>query len=287
MVDGVGYNVERAGVGPALVLLHGFTGSAATWAPFVPAFAREFDTLAIDLPGHGATDAPGDPARYTLERTVEDLVAILDRLGIERAAWLGYSMGGRVALATAVMVPSRVAALVLEGASPGIADPGERAARARDDEALAGFIEREGMAAFVERWEALPLFASQARLLEEIRAAQRRQRLANDPRGLANSLRGVGQGAQPPLHDRLGEVGVPALLLAGAEDAKFRRLAQEMAVAMPMAQVAVIPDAGHAAHLEQPAAFERMVLRFLRSLDLDSGAREQARTQDCAAARMP
>ena len=268
MVDGVGYNVERAGAGPALVLLHGFTGSAASWAPFVPAFARELDTVAIDLPGHGATDAPGDPARYSLERTVEDLVAILDRLGIERAAWLGYSMGGRGALGSAVMAPSRVAALVLEGASPGIADPGERAARARDDEALAEFVEHEGVAAFVERWEALPLFASQRRLPQEIRAAQRRQRLANDPRGLANSLRGMGQGAQPPLHDRLGEVGVPVLLLAGAEDAKFRRLAQEMAVAMPMAQVAVIPDAGHAAHLEQPAAFERAVLRFLQSLEL-------------------
>ena len=268
MVDGVGYNVERAGEGPALVLLHGFTGSAATWAPFVPAFAREFETVAIDLPGHGATDASGDLARYSMERTVEDLVAILDRLGIERAAWLGYSMGGRVALGTAVMAPSRVAALVLEGASPGIADPGERAARARDDEALAEFVEHEGVAAFVERWEALPLFASQRRLPQEIRAAQRRQRLANDPRGLANSLRGMGQGAQPPLHDRLGEVGVPVILLAGAEDAKFRRLAQEMAVAMPMAQVAVIPDAGHAAHLEQPAAFERAVLRFLQSLEL-------------------
>jgi 2-succinyl-6-hydroxy-2,4-cyclohexadiene-1-carboxylate synthase len=222
-----------------------------------------------------------------MERTVEDLVAILDRLGIERATWLGYSMGGRVALGAAVMAPSRVAALVLEGASPGIADPLERAARVRDDEALAEFVEREGVAAFVERWEALPLFASQTRLPEEVRAAQRRQRLANNLRGLANSLRGVGQGAQPPLLDRLGEVGVPALLLAGAEDAKFRRLAQELAAAMPMAQVAVIADAGHAAHLEQPAAFERAVLRFLRSLDLGNADNGQAKIHDRAAVRAP
>ena len=282
MVDGVGYNVERAGEGPALVLLHGFTGSAATWAPFVAAFAREFDTVAIDLPGHGASDAPDDPARYSMERTVGDLVAILDRLGIERAAWLGYSMGGRVALGAAVMAPSRVAALVLEGASPGLADPAERAARVRDDEALAAFIEREGVAAFVERWEALPLFASQGRLPEEVRAAQRRQRLANDPRGLANSLRGIGQGTQPPLHDRLGEVGVPALLLAGAGDAKFRRLAQEMAGAMPAAEVMIIEGAGHAAHLEQPRAFEEAVRAFLHRVDLPAAAPVALRHTDRA-----
>ena len=273
-VDGLTYHVERAGVGagPALVLLHGFTGSTATWAPFLPAFAREFDTVAIDLPGHGATDAPGDPARYRMERTVADLAAILERLGIGRAAWLGYSLGGRVALGVAALAPSRVVALVLEGASPGIADPAERAARVRADEALAARIERDGIERFVDEWAGLPLFASQARLPAEIRTAHRRQRLANSPLGLANSLRGIGQGAQPPLHDRLGEITAPALLLAGAEDAKFRRLAAEMAAAMPAAEVLVIEGAGHAAHLEQPRAFEEAVLAFVRRHDPPASA---------------
>jgi 2-succinyl-6-hydroxy-2,4-cyclohexadiene-1-carboxylate synthase len=268
-VDGLTYHVERAGAGAgtALVLLHGFTGSAATWAPFLPAFAREFDTVAIDLPGHGATEAPRDPARYRMERTVADLAAILERLGIARAAWLGYSLGGRVALGVAALAPSRVAALVLEGASPGIADPAERAARVRSDEALAARIERAGVAAFVDEWEGLPLFASQGRLPADVRAAHRRQRLASDPAGLASSLRGIGQGAQPPLHDRLGEIAAPTLLLAGAEDSKFRRLAAEMAAGMPAAEVVVIEGAGHAAHLEQPRAFEEAVLAFVRRLD--------------------
>lgn len=266
-IDGLGYRVERDGAGPALVLLHGFTGSAATWAAHIPAFSREYTTIAIDLPGHGGTGAPTDLGRYRMDRVVADLGAILDRLGVARAAWLGYSLGGRVALQVAAAAPARVAALVLEGASPGIADPAERAARVASDEALADRIEREGVAAFVEHWERLPLFASQARLPAERRAALRRQRLANDPHGLARSLRGMGQGAQPPLHDRLRAIEAPALLVVGEEDEKFRRLAAEMAAALPAAEVAVVPGAGHAAHLEQPERFNEVALRFLTQLD--------------------
>lgn len=278
MVNGVTYNVavKRVGSGPALVLLHGFTGSAATWAPHLPAFTRGHTVVAIDLLGHGASDAPADPSRYTMARTVDDLTAILGQLDLARAAWLGYSMGGRIALAVAAVRPDLVDALVLEGASPGIADPGERAARVQADETLAARIERDGVAAFVAGWERLPLFASQARLPDAARAVQRRQRLANNPTGLANSLRGMGAGAQPPFHDHLSAIAVPTLLIAGAEDAKFRHLAAQMAAALPNATVAIVPDAGHAAHLEQPRAFEEAVLGFLRLVE-QPGERETTR----------
>lgn len=268
-VNGVHYHVERAGSGPPLVLLHGFTGSAVTWEPFLPIFARAFATIAIDLLGHGQSAAPANAVRYRPECVVADLVVLLDRLGVRRAAWLGYSLGGRVALRVALEQPPVVAALVLEGVSPGIADAAERAERARSDEALAELIEREGITAFVDRWERLPLFASQTRLPPAAWAALRRQRLANDPVGLANSLRGLGQGAQPPLHGRLADVRVPTLLIVGEEDAKFRRLAEEMAAIMPEARVAVVTGAGHAAHLEQPDLFAQAVLDFLRSLSWD------------------
>src|SRR5262249_26256974 len=128
---------------------------------------------------------------------------------------------------------------------------------------LAAFIERAGVPAFVDRWEALPLWASQARLPAAVRAAQRAQRLQNRAPGLANSLRGLGTGAQAPLHERLAELPMPVLLIAGALDAKFRALASEMAAALPAAHLALVPDAGHAVHLEQPAVFDRLVAEFL------------------------
>lgn len=274
MVNGVRYNMTRVGNGPPLVLLHGFTGSLQTWNAIMPRLAQEFDTIAIDLLGHGATDAPSDAARYRAEWIVADLVAVLDHLGIRRAAWLGYSMGGRAALHVAIERPSRVSALALEGTSPGIVDPRERAERLRSDEALADAIESEGVAAFVDRWERLPLFASQSRLPREMREWIRRQRLANTPVGLANSLRGFGQGAQRPLHDRLGDVRAPTLLVVGAEDDKFQRLAGEMARRMPKARLEVVPEAGHAAHLEQPVRFIEIVSGFLREQRLHAMTEE-------------
>ena len=149
-VNGVCFNVERAGAGPALVLLHGFTGSSTTWADHVPVFAREFDTVAVDLLGHGASAVPIDPERYRMEHAVADLTGLLDQMNISRAAWLGYSMGGRVALQYAVAQPARVAALVLEGASPGIADPAERASRVRERRSV-GRFRRAGRVGSVRR----------------------------------------------------------------------------------------------------------------------------------------
>ncbi|MBX6341499.1 MAG: 2-succinyl-6-hydroxy-2,4-cyclohexadiene-1-carboxylate synthase, partial [Thermomicrobiaceae bacterium] len=234
-------------------------------------------TVAVDLLGHGASDAPRDPARYRMERCVADLLALLDALDLPRAAVLGYSMGGRVALHLALAAPERVGALVLESASPGIPDAAERAARRVSDAALADLIEREGIAAFVDHWERLPLWASQASLPREVRARLRAQRLAHRPDGLAGSLRGLGAGEMAPVHDRLGALGMPALLVAGALDEKYRALAEWMAIAMPRARVAVVPGAGHAVHLERPEAFLRAVGAFLEEVAVDAaGGGEQA-----------
>jgi 2-succinyl-6-hydroxy-2,4-cyclohexadiene-1-carboxylate synthase len=271
----VALNVERAGDGPPLLLLHGFTESAAGWGPQVAAWGPFFTTLAVDLPGHGRSVSPDGVAAYTMDATLADLVAVLDRQGVGRAHLLGYSMGGRVALALAVAQPERVGALVLESASPGLADAGERAARVAADAALAERIEHEGVPAFVDYWEALPLWASQARLSPEARAALRAGRLQNTPVGLANSLRGLGTGSQPPLWDQLGDLACPTLLVAGCEDAKFSDLARQMAAQIPDNELLLVHNAGHAVHLEQPAVFARLVRDFLLQhndlVDLEEG----------------
>ena len=267
-VNGIHLNVEERGRGEPVLLLHGFTGSAATWQGCSDAWDG-WRCIAVDLIGHGESDAPADERRYTMEHCVADLVALLDALGVVRLPVLAYSMGGRVALQLAAAAPERVSALVLEGASPGIDDPAERAARVVSDRDLADAIERDGVPAFVDRWERIPLFSTQPRLPEDLRARLRAQRMANRPHGLANSLRGMGAGAQTSLWPRLDALTMPALLIAGAEDHKYSEMAAAMADRMPAAGVCIVPDAGHAVHLERPEVFNDRVKEFLSTCLLD------------------
>lgn len=267
VIDGVAYEYERAGSGPPIVVLHGFTGSIAAMRDVTEALAVDHEVVAIDLPGHGGTAV----AALTMDRVASDLARIVEGLGLNRPAWFGYSLGGRTALTVAVLAPHVVGALVLEGASAGIADPAERAARVAADEALALAIERDGVTAFVDAWECLPLFATQLELPAERRHALRSQRLANSAPGLAQSLRGMGTGAQRPLHDALAAIDVPVLIISGERDVKFTAIARELAAAIPNAQVAVIPAAGHAAHIEQSREVLRRVQLFLR----DAAARPE------------
>ena len=262
-VNRVTYHVEVEGSGPAVFFLHGFTGSSATWAPHLAAL-KGFTTVRIDFPGHGRSDAPAEVQRYGMEACVDDILAIQDLLGIKRCAIVGYSMGGRVAMRVALQAPERLWALVLESASPGIANATDRKDRVIQDARLAERIRKEGVAAFADYWQALPLFASQSRLPEAARQALRDQRLQHTAEGLANSLEGLGAGMQEPVLQRLRDLRLPCLLLAGALDAKYRELAYEMATVLPQCRAHVVPDAGHVVHLEQPTAFDDIVRDFLQ-----------------------
>jgi 2-succinyl-6-hydroxy-2,4-cyclohexadiene-1-carboxylate synthase len=253
---------DIAGDGPPLVLLHGFTGSRATWTPLRGALARRWRTIAVDLPGHGASPAPtGD-----LRALAAALVGVLDRLDLGRAHWLGYSLGGRAALHVAVAHPERVDGLVLESTSPGIAQALARRERIRSDTLLADAIRRDGLDAFIERWTAQPLFATQRRLPDDVRARERAIRATNTADGLAAALLAFSPGRQEPLWSRLPEVGARTLLVAGARDPTYRAHAEAMAARMPHAAVAVVPDAGHTVHLEDPVAFTAAVDAFLAAV---------------------
>ncbi len=261
--DELRLHVVVAGQGPAVVLLHGFTGSVRTWTPLSSRLANACTTIAIDLPGHGASTAPVDPSRYALTRFADDVCRVLDVLDVPLATILGYSMGGRAALQIGLRYPARVKALVLESTSPGMLDVDERAARVGTDNELAMAIERHGIPAFVDRWERLPLWESQTSLSDAVRAGLRAQRLENDARGLANSLRGAGAGIDTPVVDRLAALRVPVLLLAGALDTKYVTLARLMERRLPEARLAIVAGSGHAVHLERPEEFAREVEQFL------------------------
>ena len=259
--DGLRWAVRVAGEGPAMLLLHGFTGSARSWDELMAATAAVGCTMiAPDLPGHAGT--AWRAGGVTVERTAEDLADLLHALRYERAHVVGYSMGARIALRLAVAHPACVVRLVLEAPSAGIADPGERSARRAADESLALVLERDGSVPFVDAWEAMPVLAGEARLGAGARASLRTIRLGHHPAGLAASLRGAGQGAMEPLHDRLGEISSPTLVIVGRDD-PARDRAAAVAAGIPGARLAVIDGAGHAPHLEAPLAFSRLVLDFV------------------------
>ncbi len=268
-VNGVSYNVEERGPQeyPPLVLLHGFTGSAASWGRHLDVFEEaELRVIAIDMLGHGKSDAPNDPYRYDIRECRADILTLLIEMDVhaEEAVLLGYSMGGRIAIYTAFS--GFFHGLILESASPGIADPSEREERVKNDEQLAERIERDGIEAFVDYWESLPLFASTQRLPTKQRQALHAQRLKNSTVGLTNSLRGVGAGMQPDMREQLYRLTYPTLLITGILDSKFTSIAQEMVQLLPDAQLTVVPDAGHIVHLEQPKTFDRLVRDFCLSI---------------------
>jgi len=267
VASGRSLRVLEEGTGVPVLMLHGFTGSAESMNVAADALAGRAALIRPDLVGHGGSIAPDEPDAHSMEACVADLDALLDARGLPSAHVVGYSMGARVALALAVWRSARVRSLVLIGGRAGIEDSRERVERRRADEVLADRIEARGLGWFVDHWMGLPLFASQARLgrraLERARAARLRQR----PAGLAASLRGMGVGAQPPLFDSLHRVDVPTLLVVGDEDAKFAALAEDLAGRLPHARVARIPCAGHAAHLENPAAFGAELRHFLAGLE--------------------
>jgi 2-succinyl-6-hydroxy-2,4-cyclohexadiene-1-carboxylate synthase len=263
MRDGLRLHVRVQGEGEPLLMLHGFTGSVEAWGEeTLSGLAQAYQVVAVDLLGHGGSDFSTDPERYRIEEILRDLRQVLDALGIEKARWLGYSMGGRVALAGAVLRPSRVSGLILESASPGLPGENERRARRRADEALAEGILRGGMEAFVDHWMGLPLFATQGKLPPKVREANRERRLRNEPEALAACLRGLGTGAQPSFWEDLPGIRVPTLLLAGEEDQKFSELARRMATSIPGSELRLIPRAGHSIHLENPFAWLAAVRTF-------------------------
>ena len=254
-LNGADYAVEVSGTeteATPYLLLHGFSGAAANWSQVASVLAEQTRVVAPDLLGHGRSAAPADPARYAMPSAAADLSTLWQRLDLPPVHLVGYSMGGRLALYLALAYPQMVARLTLESASPGLDSEAERAARRAADEALAERIERGGIPAFVAVWENLPLFATQS---ADAKASLRAVRLAQRPQGLANSLRGMGTGAQSSLWPRLPELTMPVHLISGALDAKFSAINLRMQTLIPSAHLTLIADAGHTIHLEQPDAY--------------------------------
>ncbi|HTA36751.1 MAG TPA: 2-succinyl-6-hydroxy-2,4-cyclohexadiene-1-carboxylate synthase [Solirubrobacteraceae bacterium] len=233
-----------------LVLLHGFSGTRHAWDGVVERIDGErYRPLALDLPGHG--EASAFAGAITFDACVETVLASSP----ERFALCGYSLGGRIALHVALTAPERVSRLVLVSCSPGIEDDGQRAERHAADERLAKELESIPFEQFIEKWRTQPLFAGDPpEAGERAREDQRR----NEPIALAKAMRGLGTGEMTPLWNRLGELQMPSVFVAGERDAKFRAIGQRMVALMPDANFVVIPG-GHALALESPEELARMI----------------------------
>lgn len=263
-IRNVNYHVKICGTGEPVVLLHGFTGDGTTWDS-VTSHLMKYQLIIVDIIGHGKTDSPIDEKRYGMEEVVEDLKEILQFLKIDKTNIIGYSMGGRLALSFTIRYPEYVNRFVLESSSPGLKTEAERIERQKSDEALAQFILNNGIEAFVDYWENIPLFKTQSTLPEMIQKQIRTQRLQNNPIGLANSLRGMGTGSQPSWWDHLKNFQIPVFLVCGELDTKYCLIADEMDRLMPNAQKMIIQKTGHAIHVEQPRIFGKIVDEFFHS----------------------
>ncbi|MDP1848745.1 MAG: alpha/beta fold hydrolase [Solirubrobacteraceae bacterium] len=230
-----------------LLLLHGFTQTGRGWDEVVRHLDGErYRALAPDIRGHGAA-ATRRPIDF--DACVRDAVGLMPGPG----ALAGYSQGGRLALHVALAHPELVTRLVLVSATAGIEDAAERARRRAADADLAAWMEADGrrMTEVADRWGAQPLFATQS---PAVAAMARADRLGNEPAHLAAALRGIGTGAMAPLWDRLGELAMPVLVLAGERDEKYVGLGRRLAAAVPAGRLEIVPDAGHALALEAPEA---------------------------------
>lgn len=226
-------------------MLHGFGGTGRAFDRVIAALPSErYTPVALDLPGHGERSRPD--GRITYERCAELVLAS----GPDRFVLCGYSMGGRIALQVALRAPDRVSRLVLVSATAGIESQAERNARLEADERLAAQIESEPLERFVERWRSQPMFAQEP---EPVRLLACEDHRRNTTIGLAAALRGIGAAVMPPLWERLGELAMPVVVLAGERDGKYQELGRRIASAVPNGRLLVVPG-GHGLVLENPSA---------------------------------
>lgn len=262
---------------PTLVLLHGFTQNARTWGgAFMDRLVERRSVAALDLPGHGDSSA----IRADLWETAALVADAVESPTVRHPAdFLGYSLGGRVLLHLLVSRPDVARSAILVGATAGIDSIAGRAERSANDEKLAAELDSladDGveLRGFLERWLSQPLFAR----LDGSDACIE-SRMLNHPSDLASSLRCCGTGTQQPLWDRLGEISVPVLVLAGEHDEKFTLLGRRLVGCIGSnAEFASVPECGHSCQLERPGETAAIVDHFLEGLpsitpSQDSGKR--------------
>lgn len=245
--DGVNIYYEDHGTGPAVLLSHGYSATTRMWTGQVEALKDRYRVITWDMRGHGQSDSPDDPKAYSEAATVDDIAGILNHLGVDKAVIGGLSLGGYMSLAFNLAHPSMVRALMLFDTGPGYKNP----------------VGREGWNVTAmkraETFEAKGLDALGGSA--EVRVSQHRS-----AQGLAHAARGMLAQFDSRIIESLEHIAVPTLVLVGEKDQPFLGATDYMANKIPGCTKVMIPEAGHAANLDQPAAFNAAVEAFLASL---------------------
>ena len=266
--DGVPLFYEDTGSGAPVVFVHEFAGDARSWEPQVRHLSRRYRCITFNARGYPPSGVPDDPGAYSQGRARDDVLAVLDALGVERAHVVGLSMGGFATLHFGLACPERARSLVLAGVGYG-AEPEQRDRFRSEADATTGFLRTRGMAAFAETYAAGPT---------------RVQFRNKDPRGwqeFAGMLAGhsaagsahTQQGVQKErpsifdLADRMKALTVPTLVVTGDEDWPCLVPSMFMKRTIPSAGLLVVPNTGHTVNLEEPAAFNAALADFFAQVD--------------------
>lgn len=247
--DGVDIYYEVHGdAGPVILLSHGYSSSSGMWKGQIEPLSKAHKLVIWDMRGHGDSDYPADQAQYTEEATVADMAALLDHAGAKTAIVGGLSLGGYMSLAFNASHPDRVRALLIIDTGPGYKNDVARDGWNQNALKTAARYEKEGLTALGG--------ASAERATAQHRNAE----------GLARAARGMLTQKNARVIESLPGIKVPAIVVVGAKDAPFLAASDYMTTKIPGAEKVVIPDAGHAANIDQPAAFNAAVTAFIAKL---------------------
>jgi pimeloyl-ACP methyl ester carboxylesterase len=269
--DGVALEVVERGTGPALVLVHGFGGATEDFSDQVDDLARDHRVVTLDLRGHGESEGPEDPSRYSLDRFAADLGNVLDALGIDACRLLGHSMGGMIVRRFVLASPTRVDALVLMDTSPGPV-PGLDAEMIDLGVQIANEQGMDELKRVMDAFSPLDTEAYQRTLAE-----RPGYREFGDAKWAALSramwvTMSIEIRDQPDQLAELASVHCPTLVLVGVEDRPFRRVSDRMTATIPGAELVVIPAAGHSPQFENGPAWLDALRAFLARVGTTSSA---------------
>ena len=246
---------------PYLLMLHGFMGDRRVFDHLIEGLSESCNPVTIDLLGHGESSKSTDPERYHEIHQVDDIIKIIYTLSLSPVFLYGYSMGGRLALKTALHKPTLFDGLVLESTNCGISDTTKRKERQKADDARTQRIQ-ENFKQFLADWSELELFKSPAPIEDGLSQKYQSIQLEQSPNAMAASLHGFGSGNMLPACKELSSLNIPVLLLAGSADTKYQRINQTLLEKLPSGNFSSI-EAGHRVHLDNPPALIQKLNDFI------------------------